>query len=213
MLIVLGIYSIFHRGILKKFHVSTIVLLLLTVFVGIERNKSVEKTFSPIEATHSMIKPYLNSFDFPTDSQIVITGPSVGYLYTGGYWVWSTGYLKYTTGRKDITGIVGKEFFFYNPFDPKQRGYSYPMRGLDLNKPIFLYRLNNNKLVQVAFFLQWFDENENGKWNFYAADVQAGHIKLLKTGHGKKEFLSAVSDLNISSKDVYWAPSQKTALL
>jgi len=202
--LIFGIYSLFYREKLVKYHVTTVVLIILIIMTGIERNKNIKNTFKNAENVNLYVRKALSEYEFPKDSQIVISGPQIGYLLTGGYWNWSTGYLKYAIKRNDIAGLVGKENNFYDPFNPKERGYSYTMKGLDLSKPLFLFRLKNNQYVQLTFCLQWKNEEKVGEWNIYKIDPSDGIATLFEKGKGKTEYRNTLLTAGIDTKEVYW---------
>jgi hypothetical protein len=207
-LTVLSIYLLLHWKPIRKYFVSAIVLLVFTISVGFYRSKNIRDTFYFPEKTHKVVKRALSEFNFPKDAQIVLVGPIVGYLSTGGYWIWSTGYLNYATRRLDISGLVGLEKSCYNPFDTKERGYTYQMRGLDLGKPLFIFRIYNNRYEQVLYCLQCVQRENSKVWKIYRLDDSTGEIMLFKEGKSENEYVASIKDLSamgISKKDILWS--------
>jgi len=202
-LCILAVYSIFERGILKKYHVTVVLLAILTVFVGMERVKRVEATFKWPDWVHASIQSSLKKYDFPKESQIVIVGPATGYLMTGGYWNWSSGYLKYATGRADLSGLVGKEDKFYDPFVRSERSYSFQMHGLDMNKPLFLFRFEKGALEQLQYYLQWREEKGRIEWSIYHLD--AGNGKASKYATGNRKTFERLERNGITRREVLWS--------
>jgi hypothetical protein len=207
-LFILSVYSIFERGKLKKYHLSLILLAILTVFVGIERGKRVEATFKWPDWVHTSIQRSLIKYDFPKESQIVIVGEATGYLMTGGYWNWSSGYLKYATGRADVSGLVGKEEKRYDPFVTSERSYDFQMHGLDMNKPLFLFRFEKGALKQVRYCLQWREAKGQVEWSIYHINLSNGRASNYATGNSKSDYEKAIERLarnGVTRREVLWS--------
>jgi hypothetical protein len=207
-LFVLAVYSILEREKLKKYHAALIVLAILIVFVGVERGRKVETTFKWPDWVHTSIQSSLKSYDFPQESQIVIVGPAIGYLMTVGYWTWSSGYIKYATGRADLSGLVGKEEKFYDPFVRNERSYSFQMHGLDMSHPLFLFRFDKGVLEQLHYFVQWREEKGREEWSIYYLDAGNGKASKYATGNSKSDYRKTLEQLGrdgVTGREILWS--------
>lgn len=207
-LLIFSIYLIISNGFLAKYKIFIVLMLILTVSVGIQRVREIRRILLPAESVSIFIQKSLSRYDFPRDSQIVIVGSSTGKLLTGEYWVWSSGFLQFVTGRPDISGIVGKEAYLYDPFDIKKRGYDYKMNGLDISQPIFLFRLTNNDFIQLEYFLRFSVDDDKLIWMIYHLDQNSGDVDLLNEGYSLDDYnlyLDNLKDENISIADILWA--------
>ncbi len=207
-LFVLSIYSIFQRGRLKKYHVSVILLAILIVFVSLNRGEAIKKTFGPPDWVHDTIQKSLKPYNFPKESEIVIVGQATGYLFTGGYWNWSSGYIKYATKRSDLSGLIGIEKPFYDPFKAKERSYSFQMHGLDISKPLFLFRFHKGGVKPISYCLQWRKDEENPKWTIYSVNTGDGKVTEYASGNTRLEYEAVIGKLEkagIGKRDVLWS--------
>jgi hypothetical protein len=164
--------------------------------------------YAPKNKVHESIVHDLSKLDYPDQSQIIILNGNR--IPTGGWWNYSSGYIKYATGRKDLTGIVGKEYFYYDPFVAKNRGFdkSDNMNGVDLSLPVYIYKLecksNGCHLNQLKYALQW---NE-GPWSLITFDMRSGEIVNSIKGSGYNDLANYLVSHNISFSQVAFSKMQ-----
>jgi hypothetical protein len=128
--------------------------------------------------------------------------------HTYGYWLWSSGFLQYLSERKDINGLLPYEYNYYDAFNPEQRGYDLRMRGLDIARPIFLFKIIDNKIEKLEYCLRWNDENSiQSKWTIYHFDKKTGKNIIFMEGEGLDEYsrtLEKLNKLKIDQEDILW---------
>ena len=78
------------------------------------------------------------------------------------------------------------------------------MKGLDLSKPLFLFRINYKQYTQITYCVQWKKGEKEGEWNIYKIDPYDGVATLFKKGKGKSEYRNTLVSSGIDSKEVYW---------
>jgi hypothetical protein len=209
LLMVLSCFSFFPRLGFHRLRPALAVILIGSLLVGVYRFESLRHTFGPREKAHAALHRMLSPRDFPADSQVVVVGGPTGYLFTGGYWVWSTGYLRYTLKRVDVSGLVGPEMVSYNPFQLNKRGYGFPMHGLRLTQPVFLFRFDGSDLLPVRYCLVWGEGRDAEAWTIYRLDDLRGDMAPLRTGRGKTDYALALEELSkagVSPTEIMWAP-------
>lgn len=211
-----------RKKLSKLVSTGAIFVLFLVVFLsGIFRVKKVKAVWTPKEKVFQNIKEQLAGYNFPVSSQIVLLGSLP--VNTGGYFIWSSGYLKYITKRNDITGVMPKIFNFYNAFNINHRGYCWTMSGLDINKPVFIFKYSNRKWKHLKYGLQWMQSNVNksnlphcknkrekirfdmeSKWILYKFNLLIGNTTVLKEGIGMESYLDYLKKENISFNEIAW---------
>lgn len=190
----------------KKIRSIFAIILASTFIVSTGHSKYtwLEKKHQAENYYHTLIEEALEPFNFPEAAQLVITGnTSIG---TGGYHHYSSGYLKFLTRRADITGIFSRpEMQFYDPFRPEERGYVTYMTGVDLDQPVFLFRMDTKtkKIDQMQYALQWKDASwtegipgqtklnssqpevlQSSPWTIYKFDLVSGSNIEMSSGIG-----------------------------
>lgn len=183
---------------------ATIVFSLLASYSGVSRIKVMVDKIKQGNKTHYSVVEKLHSINIPDKSQIVIL--NAWELGTKGLWGYSSGYLKYATGRTDVTGLAGPELNFYDPFQLKMRGYTKinRMKGISLEEPIFLYRVNDNynrTLEQMEYMLQW----AAASWQLYQLDLYDGSREKIFSGSGHEQLNHFLQKENISRTRVAFA--------
>jgi len=176
--------------------------------------------------TYNEYKNELMKSEYPPDSQIIVVGQDI--LDAGGWWNYSSGYLQYITGRADIMGNISyPEMQFYNPFDPAERRFSTHMTGIDLEKPVYLFRKAGGHFNSVKYALQWEfsgwtagapgkvylgttspEELIQSPWRIYEFDFITGEHTILKEGKGLDSYQEAINNLSkigITEKEILWA--------
>jgi hypothetical protein len=218
-LLVLSIYSICNRFFsgIRKLYIPALVFLIL--WSGFSRHLNLKKYYNYHNNIKNVILSHISQINFLENSQIVIVGFFKKKGRKEGYansWAMSTGYLSFITQRRDISGLLGEEFFYYNPFvDVQRNGWKNDMTGLSLEKPLFLFKRvpQKNELIQLEYFLQWKDKTKNADWILYKTDKNSGKIKIIKHGEGFDQYNNAVKKIGLEQSNVLWGgkPIKKTA--
>ncbi len=188
-----------------------ILLICIVIFSGSSRILHLSKIFTPQNNTHDVITSTLSKYNFPENSQIIIING--GRIPTGGWWNYSSGYFKYATRRKDVTGLIGPEKGFYNPYDSKKRGFSpdHQMSGLTLENPAFYFRLDCKQgceLYQKEYSLQW----ESDSWKVYKFNLQTGNIEKVYKGSDIEEFNEFLRKNKLTQNDIVFAKGMPSYL-
>lgn len=161
--------------------------------------------------TDEQIRHELAGRRFPKNSQIAILGTV--YLRTGGHFQWSTGYIKYVTGRLDVDGILPNELRYYDAFEPNE-GWSRKMIGLSIDRPLFIYRMNYREgtFEQQKYALRWAESGSvSSYWELLELDQDTGFISVVASGHGLVEYDRSLIEFELDQEDVVWGgkPSDK----
>lgn len=179
--------------VLSRYHVMsgkkektlvTLSLIFTVLYAGSLRLKFDYQAFKKRNISVERLTATLNSITFPTSSQIYIANGER--FDTGGYWNYSSGFLKLITKRKDLVGLVGPERKMYNPFETKNRGFSEDakMNGLDPNKPVFFFKevcKDSNCEYQPKDMVLKVSENW---WEILQFDLKDGEKKIRFSGMG-----------------------------
>ncbi len=141
------------------------------------RQKSSDIAYRSMVVSIKQLKNGLIPFVFPTDSQIVVIGDFT--MAHPGNLLNSSGILQYILGRRDIRGLLGSvKPSLHDVFAP-YRIWHDSMRGLDEQKPIFVFR----KEVSGAQFRQFghmlrvvlsFSDNCRFEWILVSLDKKTG---------------------------------------
>lgn len=200
--LILAFYTVFSR-LIKNKNAVFIALTMLVLYSGYLRNMNEHNENKGNNRRFALICNELKTnTDIREDSQIVISGTNVG---TGEFYVWSTGYIQNCLRRPDVTGIIGNEYSFYNPLNPAERGYSYKMSGMDIEKPLTLMRMNSGKITYGQFLLQWMDsKDKNSEWTVYRRNNETGLFEKKYAGHGYDEYISMTKENGLDFTEIMW---------
>lgn len=204
LLLAVSIYAI--AGKYKFFYRNDAVVLILVGIVfysGFSRLSVMGNMLAPYNAFHESFVTTLRKYDLPPSSQLVVFGVD---LSINGWWEYSSGYMKYATKRKDVTGLIGPELKNYDPFDPVRRGFKKPdkMNGLSLDKPLFIFNVEEYRsfaLRQKEFALQYV----NGAWTVYRFDKNRGSVREVGRGKGLENLPAFLTGRGIAVRDVAFA--------
>lgn len=189
---------------LKYVKTATVVLLIvLSLGSAMHHYKNVGEYYKPMNQAHNRLIEFGKQRHYPANAQIVIADMDTS---TGGFWWWSTGYLRYAFSRADVSGLVGNEFMFSNIFKPATYTNG-GMNGLNLEKPLFLYRLSRDKFKQLTYCLKWEDNDVNSNFTIYRIDAASGKATPLTEGKGLNAFLSEANSLakqGVNRADIMW---------
>jgi len=153
---------------------------------------------------------------FPHGSRIVITDANMGSY--SSYHI-SCGYLsRLLNGRLDVSGLVGKEYFFYDPFD-REKLWSKRMTGLEAEDNLHLFRLDDRGdkpaelvLYPYRYFLRVVGPGgegnktrKGGYWRLY--EVVESRSILRYEGYGLESYLSLLEEVSgegITPDEICW---------
>lgn len=205
-IIVLSFWVFFDKlkKIPKRHTILIILLSTITLFSGVNHYKNINVIIKPLNKVHMSIVEDLSKYDFPFYSQIVIVNGHR--IPTGGWWTYSSGYMKFSTQRNDVSGLIGKEKGFYDPFGIEKRGfeYAFQMSGLDLDKPTFLFKQNCARkcvLTQKEYALQWSIDY----WYLYQFELDTGLLINSYKGVKYSNYLEFINTLNLKTDDIIFS--------
>lgn len=209
-----GIYSLFilflHLMLYFVFrtsrHAATIslyALLSISLFAGIHRHKNLSEFNAYKNSNFEFLCTQLKQLgEIKPGSQIVVTGYEAG---TGEHFVWSSGLYSFCLKLPDIIGILGNEYSFYDPFQLADRKYFRKMGGLDIAKPTYILRGENNTFVRPHYLLRWYEKkNSNSQWTVYTVDKDTNLLKELASGMGISEYSASLKKGGLSPKEILW---------
>ena len=211
-LLLLSIFSLF--SLLKSKFLFKYLALTFVLFSLVSRFCNLKDHFEPTNGQYRFLTSSLRPIEFPKDSQLFIAYHHYG---TAGYWMWGTGYLQFITRRNDITGHFYKEFAYFDGFE-KDHSYSPQkvVRGFDLQKPFFAYRVDTRKqsLIPVNYMLRWLENNDNSEWILYKI-TNDGALFEITNGKGVDDYAKFFADSHnkhIVKNDILWGgcPSKVT---
>lgn len=211
-LFVLSVYVLLNRGFLKRYNIHYILLIGLVIFSGIYRYFGLKRVYDAGNNVQSAIVETLEKIQLPPGSQVVISGmPEMAHGH-----VRATGYMMYALKRNDVIGrfrtvAPGEENNFINHFDPKDLALKKTgqFRGIYFNKPAFFFILKKreSELKQFEYVLHWKGKTKIAPWTILRADKKNGGISPFKTGEGKAEYLSTLTELErqgITREEILW---------
>lgn len=207
-----------NESIKNKVIFSVFVFIVSTA--GIQHLVYAKNSYKNGNAYWASLSKNISFHAFPEGSEIVITNASTGTHQT---YYQTSGYLSRLLGnRTDITGLVGYEFFYYDPFANMSLSLRN-MTGLTKMDNLHLYRwvpANNSKDIQQGGSLQEYSyflrvvtdesvkrDNETvGDWYLYSINSNK-KSELIHNGHGLEEYLRLLRQLetkNISPQQICW---------
>ena len=197
IVIVLSVYLLL-KIVDRREWIISIIMAVIVILFGITKVAQSDKILEQANKNWNMINSNLPKDELTENIQIIVTGRGAG---TGGYYIWSTGYLMYNLKRCDVRGIIGKEKNFYNPFDPKDIDYSSSMGGIDIEEPLIVLRYKNNQFKRPFYLLKWLVES--GKWVIYKKADNTRYTSAY-SGVGKERYINLLNSKGINSADVLW---------
>jgi hypothetical protein len=192
---VFSLFWILQHKLLKKFNLHIPLFILLILFSGIYRYVNLKEIYTRRNFVHSIFVKELKKFSFPLKAQIVISASKAIGIPKG--WHRSSGYFKFILKREDVDGIIRNansfgKMRYYNHFNPKDRTWNpkYPMTGISLERPVFLFSLDVEvkKLVQFEYALNWEKDSHTASWTVFKLDKNNGTAISLVSGTGIKEY-------------------------
>ena len=214
-LLIFSIYIILKSLFGQKRLPVVLVLIAVMLFTGYKKNVFAYKMFGEYNSKQRTLVEALADYRLAPHSQIVFVG-LMGGLGTDN-WLTSSGYLQQALHRKDVEGLLAKTTdSFYDPFNSNERDWQYRVKGLDLSRPIFLFKYGGGKTRQYEYALQWKKmllPTGQGKvasaysWNVIKFDKISGMGTVIKSGTGSKEYadyLNVLALSNINGEDILW---------
>lgn len=201
--------------------VAISLFILIISAAGLQHVLYAEKAYRDGNAYWAALSENISYHAFPEGSEIVITNALTGTHQT---YFQTSGYLSRLLGNRiDIHGLVGHEFFYYDPFSQVSLPFR-SMTGLTKMDNLHLFRWNVDKkntiklqhrggLQPYQYFLRVVtdesikNENENiGDWYLYSLDSN-NESSIMHTGHGIEEYLKLLDELklkNITPEQICW---------
>jgi hypothetical protein len=211
-----ALWLISLSALLKKFFktkplIIQIVFTMIILFVGFTRTAELKSYYDGLNNKQNQIVKNLSPYHFPPNSQIVIYLTNAENYW--GFWVTSSGHLKLILQRNDINGLIGSKtkhyFEFYDPFNPKSRGFKSKdrMNGLSIDRPLFLFVEHIKDFNQYEYALQWQGTTRDAPWTIHKIDRFTGTILPFTSGRGRQEYELKVKELakiGILQTDILW---------
>lgn len=180
-----------------------IFIILLIPYYGIARHNIFSDHASSYNKRNQTIQNVLKNQYIPDNAQIAMVNFNMS---TGGYFIWSSGHLKHSLKMDGVSGIIGPNYNFYNPFNTRHSTYNFKMSGLDTNKPLIAYIRNNidYKFEKINFFLDWKDEKKiNSRWTLYKTNDN-NNLEIIGTGSGLLSYKEFIKGRNINYNKILW---------
>ena len=119
---------------------------------------------------------------------------------TGGFHEWSSAYFEYAFDTPGVSGMLGPELGFYDPFDLEACGFLSKMSCLDTGRRLVAYRGDR----KMRSFLQWEQAgNEHSNWTLYHSD-SADRLEPAAAGVGREGYARHLASLGLDSDQVLW---------
>jgi len=182
----------------EKFRERGFVLVFagIIIFTGVQKleylNFRLEQT-GRVEVS-SILRSHLQSLEIPSHGQILIFDAPTS--VTGVYWV-NTGYIRYLTGREDISALIGPDVFPNDVF-AQTSSWQVKMRNFSPDKPVIAFKMQGNELIQKKLLLQT-QSTGNGtlpriRWSLFDIS-QPGSLPLKIAGDlGMSSFNTYIND-------------------
>lgn len=190
-IIVLLLYLLIDNFTRNKFILSLpcIVLIFVTGCVKIdESNKFNAQNNSAVK----FLKNEINFLIMPDHSQIVVLNlPDKYTSISPGTWAKSMGIVKYVSQRTDLSGLIGREFTLYNPFEQKHEiiGWGNGMTGLSYKMPLFVFAYDNrNENLQQSEYFVVFTDSVHYNWKLFKLNKMDGSMTLRHEGAGLADY-------------------------
>ena len=204
-----------------RYRVAVFLFLVIILAAGIQHVLYAKNAYRDGNAYWTALSENISYHAFPEGSEIVITNALTGTHQT---YYQTSGYLSRLLGnRTDISGLVGHEFFYYDPFSQTSRAIR-SMTGLSKMDNLHLFRWDVDKkntmklqhrggLRPYQYFLRVITdestkrENEKtGDWYLYSLNSN-NESSIMHTGHGIEEYLKLLDELklkNITPQQICW---------
>lgn len=195
-------------------------LLLITTVSGLQHLQYAAGAYKEGNYYWKAISRSITRHGFPEGSQIAIVDADTG---THETYPSCTGYLARMLGNRiDIGGLVGSEYFFYDPFARSDLWHN-SMTGLKVENSLHIFRFEpgpdavsgraDGKLQRFRFFLRVVPGNNgketsggSGDWMVFRLGIE-GESELMARGQGLAEYRALLDELaesGIRPEDICW---------
>lgn len=200
---------------LKHFQLIFITLIMFVILLsGLFRLENTKNHFETHVEHADKLRYFFSKHPLPHDSQLVI----LDHHDAGGFWGYSSGYIKQVLGRNDLNGLLGssKEMKnFVDPTDISKRSLSNSMTGVDLQRPLYLFSYRDDEFMPIEYFLKWGGSNQSGNstspaWELIKLDLESGKPIEILCGEGGEEYKATLETLNskgVRESDILWSGS------
>ena len=203
--------------LLRQSRLLPIAVMLMILVSGTMRTVVSHRTFKPGNEVSRAVRTYLAGRTYPLNSQVAVIGDFTeieARALGSGIWQRTDIFVKCMLRREDMSGITGNEHHFYDPFDVLD-GRCVKLRrrmtGLDLRKPIFVFRCSGSdeerSFSQLEYGLQWMGEGADVCWRLYRFNAATGGASAYHEGGGLEEYRNVVENLRsngIANSMVAW---------
>jgi len=183
----------------SRFNRSLAIAILVTLIgtYSVNRYKQIDEKFSKWNASKQSVYATLRTESIVPGAQIALINPSVP---TWGFYPWSTGYLQYAFNEAGISGVIGPELSYYDPFDPESCGMQRIMSCLDPSRPLIAYRYEK----KIHLFLQWkLAGNPDSPWILYHSNPD-NTLEVMASDTGLTKYKEFLQQNDIDSETVLW---------
>lgn len=187
----------------SKKTISFTLLLIITLSIGIQRQYNLRSFYGHQNKVFEKLCNQVHTLgEVEYGSQIVITGY---HSPIPEHFIWSSGLYSFCLEKPGVVGILGKEYSFYDPFQPEHRAYGYKMGGLDINSPIYILNYSNNSFHKPDYMLRWHEKNNEGSiWTVYVIDELTQRLSEFASGCGVEKYVAFLNNNDISQSEVLW---------
>lgn len=203
----------------------TFCIFFTVVWSGIQHMTYAEQSYQSGNHYWQTIKQSLSDITFPPESDIVITNARIG--VHSNYPSCSGQFARMFNNRLDIGGLIGEEFFYYDPF-ARVYFWGRPMTGLKYAENLYLYQWMPEKhadnihqtghLRPYHYYLRVLThespENSKGKindWFLYKLQPN-GRSSLIHSGNGLsayQQLLEKLQNNGIRPDEICWGNPNK----
>lgn len=204
----IAIYQLFISPRIHRKRIAVLSMLAIFILYGTQRFAINDDYFHRLNKKNDFIYSILSNEAINDTTQIALVNIKNG---TGGYHMWSSGYLQYLFQKPGIRGVMGNEINFYDPFNLKHCGYSHTMSCLDTTKELIAYKKNDDSQInRMMYFLQWKNEgNRDSEWSLYRSDDN-NDLSTISTGAGLDAYINTLTELGITPEMVLWGDHNDT---
>jgi hypothetical protein len=213
-----SVLSFADRGSRKK--AIVFICALIVMISGLQHMQYAAKTYEKGNYYWEAVSRAITFHAFPEGSQVVITDADTG---THNSYPPCSGYLARMLGnRTDIGGIVGPEYFFYDPFAQVDL-WKNSMTGIKERESLHLFRfvpgeesehgIPSGTLERFGYFLRVVsegtetgDDSRAGDWFLFKLEND-GKARPIFSGHGPeayREHLLSLKAEGVNPDQICW---------
>jgi hypothetical protein len=194
-------------GRMIRLGVFACITLIITASDIHEKSENLNRKISRAENTSRTIRAIVADSAAPQSAQFVIVGlkpPHPGNREA------NSGLIRYVSGRRDLTAIIGPEITPNAPFK-KSKNWFDRMKSLRKDRPVLAYRQSSEGNVRIHSMLSA-DRIEAGEgsefeWELYELGNGCDLPRLTRSGSGLDAIDTALEKIGLSGRDeVLFAP-------